>query len=238
MPDTMISETERPSLKNLAGALCKAQAEMEGAKKDALNPHFRNKYADLASVWEAIRGPLTKNGLSVVQLLRSVQGGVEVETILLHSSGERISDVFAMPASKADAQGYGSAATYARRYALMALVGVAPEDDDGNAASKPHVIGGNVPPVDPGDAHLIRKDAINPDTGEVASQYKLNAAEEARRWADNLIGTIKLSGQTRDSLSALWKTNARKLKGLEERHSAQYERVLSAYDAAMDAAAA
>lgn len=137
MPDSVMppEAMERPSLKNLAAALAKAQSEMEGAKKDVTNPHFKSKYADLASVWDAIRGPLTKNGLSVVQLLRSIQGGVEVETILLHSSGERIGDVFAVPASKADAQGYGSAATYARRYSLMALVGVAPEEDDGNAAS-------------------------------------------------------------------------------------------------------
>ena len=133
MPDTMM-QIERPVLKNLAAALCKAQAEMEGAKKDANNPHFNRKYADMASVWSAIREPLSKNGLSVVQLLRSVQGGVEVETILLHTSGEQIGGTFSIPASKTDAQGFGSAATYARRYALMALVGVAPEEDDGNAA--------------------------------------------------------------------------------------------------------
>lgn len=142
MPDTMIQPDTRPSLKNLAAALCKAQAEMEGAKKDVTNPHFNRKYADLASVWSAIREPLTKNGLSVVQLLRSIQGGVEVETILLHTSGEQIGDVFSVPASKADAQGFGSAATYARRYSLMAMVGVAPEDDDGNAASQNGSAGG------------------------------------------------------------------------------------------------
>lgn len=137
MPDTMMqsdSMAARPSIADLAAALCKAQAQMEGAKKDANNPHFKSKYADLASVWDAIRAPLTSNGLSVVQLLRSIQGGVEVETILMHASGQQISDVFAVPATKNDAQGYGSAATYARRYALMAMVGVAPEDDDGNAA--------------------------------------------------------------------------------------------------------
>jgi hypothetical protein len=133
-PESMAA---RPSIADLASALCKAQAQMEGAKKDANNPHFKSKYADLASVWDAIRGPLTSNGLSVVQLLRSIAGGVEVETILMHASGQQISDVFAVPATKNDAQGYGSAATYARRYALMAMVGVAPEDDDGNAASGP-----------------------------------------------------------------------------------------------------
>jgi len=135
MTDTMLTP-ERPSLKNLAAALCKAQAEMEGAKKDAKNPHFNSKYADLASVWDAIREPLTKNGLSVVQLPRSIPGGVEVETILLHVSGESLSSVLAVPATKSDAQGFGSALTYARRYSLMAMVGVAPEDDDGNAASR------------------------------------------------------------------------------------------------------
>ena len=123
------------SIKDLAGALAKAQAEITGAAKDGNNPHFRSSYATLSSVWDAVREPLTKNGLSVCQLVTSSESDVKVETILLHSSGEWLSETLAIPASKADAQGFGSALTYARRYGLSAIAGVAPADDDGNAAT-------------------------------------------------------------------------------------------------------
>lgn len=125
------------SIKELAGALSKAQGEIKGALKDADNPFFKSKYADLASVVEAIRAPLAKHGIAYVQLtVPSEKEEVQVETVLMHESGEWVSGIIAVPVSKADAQGYGSALTYARRYGLAAAVGVAPEDDDGNAAAK------------------------------------------------------------------------------------------------------
>lgn len=132
--------TEQPgrsaSIASLATALAKAQGQMAAAAKDVKNEFYAKKYADLASVWEACRGALSANGLSVIQLPRKVSAGVEVETILAHASGEWISNLLCMPVSKPDAQGVGSAITYARRYALAAIVGVAPDDDDdGNAAS-------------------------------------------------------------------------------------------------------
>lgn len=119
----------------LAAALAKAQAVMNGAKKDSQNPHFKSKYADLESVWEAAREPLSSHGLSVVQIPGQVSGStLKVETMLLHESGEYISGVLEIPITKQDAQGIGSAITYARRYALAAFVGIAPEDDDGEGA--------------------------------------------------------------------------------------------------------
>jgi hypothetical protein len=123
------------SIAQLSAALSKAQGLILGAKKDAANPFFKSKYADLASVWEAIRGPLSANGLSIMQFPRSTDAGVEVETVLSHESGEWVSESLALPVAKADAQGIGSAITYARRYGLQAVAGVAPEDDDGNAAA-------------------------------------------------------------------------------------------------------
>ena len=125
------------SIAELAFALAKAQGAMKGAIKDSANPFFKSKYADLASVVEAIRVAFSSNGLSYIQTVEpSDKDEVRVETTLLHSSGEWIScGVLSLPVSKADAQGYGSALTYARRYSLSAAVGVAPEDDDGNAAS-------------------------------------------------------------------------------------------------------
>lgn len=121
----------------LAGALAKAQSQIEGAAKDSANPHFKSKYADLASVWAACRDALTANGLSVVQFPgEMVENRMTMTTMLMHSSGQWIRQPLSIPLSKVDAQGYGSATTYARRYALAAVVGVCPEDDDGNAASE------------------------------------------------------------------------------------------------------
>ena len=125
------------SIAGLAAALSQAQGVMKGALKDSANPFFKSRYADLASVVEAIRAAFSSNGLSYIQTVEpSDKDEVRVETTLLHSSGEWIScGILSLPVSKIDAQGYGSALTYARRYSLSAAVGVAPEDDDGNAAS-------------------------------------------------------------------------------------------------------
>jgi hypothetical protein len=119
----------------LATALAAAQAVIEGADKGNTNPHFKSKYADLASVWDACRKPLTDNGLSVVQALGSNGDSVICTTMLLHKSGQYIRSVFEMTPAQKTPQAAGSCATYLRRYSLQAIVGVAPEDDDGNEAS-------------------------------------------------------------------------------------------------------
>jgi hypothetical protein len=125
------------SIAALAAALSKAQAQIEGAIKDSTNPHFRSKYADLSSVVDAIRKPIAANGLAYVQTINQADNAASVSTIIMHASGEWIDcGAIAVPVSKGDAQGYGSALTYARRYSLSAAFGVAPEDDDGNAAAR------------------------------------------------------------------------------------------------------
>ena len=107
------------------------------AKKDTANPFYKSRYADLAACWDAVQVALPPNGLSVIQLTRaSEKDEVIVVTRLCHSSGEWIEGELSLPVSKADAQGYGSALTYARRYGLCAIVGIAPEEDDGNAAAQ------------------------------------------------------------------------------------------------------
>jgi hypothetical protein len=128
--------TMSPSIGALAAALAKAQGELRHAQKDRENPHFKSRYADLASVIDAVREPLSKNGLSYTQLPSSSPDGVVLTTILLHTSGEWVTSHLTVPLTKRDAQGVGSALTYARRYALASMVGIAQEDDDGNAASK------------------------------------------------------------------------------------------------------
>ena len=124
------------SIAALAAALAKAQAKIKPAEKDSDNPFFKSKYADLASVQTACREHLAANGLCVIQLPRTVAEGVEVETMLAHASGEWIAETLTLPVNKKDCQGVGSAITYARRYGLASIVGVAPDDDDGNAGSR------------------------------------------------------------------------------------------------------
>lgn len=121
----------------ICAAFVKAQAEIEKAIKEKNNPHFRSKYADLGAVVDAIKPALEKHGLGFFQKFHEDHDGVTVETIIVHESGETLSNgVLSVPATKKDAQGFGSATTYARRYSLQAAFGVAPEDDDGNAASQ------------------------------------------------------------------------------------------------------
>jgi hypothetical protein len=124
------------SIAKLVSALSKAQSEIVGAIKDSENPHFRFKYADLASTWDACRRPLTKNELAVLQPVSASGPHVTVTTILAHASGEWISEALTLTAQQNTPQGVGSAITYGRRYGLAAMVGIAPEDDDGNAASQ------------------------------------------------------------------------------------------------------
>jgi len=125
------------SIAALSKALTQVQGSVEGAVKGKVNPAFKSKYADLTSVWEACREPLVMNGLSVVQFPgEMIDNRMTLTTQLSHESGEWMRCTLSIPLTKADAQGYGSAVTYARRYALAAVVGVCPEDDDGNAASR------------------------------------------------------------------------------------------------------
>lgn len=124
-------------MKNIATALVSAQKAFGPALKSATNPHFRSKYADLSACVEAVIDALNSNGIALVQRNVECAEGVCIETVFVHESGEMLSSgPLHVPAAKQDPQGYGSALTYARRYSLMAACGIAPEDDDGNAASK------------------------------------------------------------------------------------------------------
>lgn len=124
-------------MKNIASALVRAQRGFAPALKTSTNPHFRSKYVDLAGCIEAVVDALNAAGIALIQRTSEDSTGVTVETVFVHESGEMMEcGKLHVPASKQDAQGYGSALTYARRYSLMAAAGIAPEDDDGNAASR------------------------------------------------------------------------------------------------------
>jgi hypothetical protein len=124
-------------MKNIASALVRAQRGFAPALKTSTNPHFRSKYVDLAGCIEAVVDALNGAGIALIQRTSEDNTGVTVETVFIHESGEMMEcGKLHVPAAKQDPQGYGSALTYARRYSLMAAAGIAPEDDDGNAASK------------------------------------------------------------------------------------------------------
>jgi len=124
-------------INELAAALAKAQGKITGALKDSANPFFKSKYADLASCWDACRQALSENGLAVIQVpSTSIEGtGTYLVTTLTHSSGQWIQGSLIVAPKDDSPQAMGSALTYARRYALTAIVGIAQVDDDGNAAS-------------------------------------------------------------------------------------------------------
>lgn len=134
IPATTICSDMTPTIGKLAEALSKAQSMLTGSKEDASNPFFKSTYSTLTAVWAACRKPLSDNGLSIIQLCQSEIDMVVVETMLCHSSGEWIKGKLAMKPVKNDPQGIGSCITYARRYSLAAIVGISPEDDDGEAS--------------------------------------------------------------------------------------------------------
>lgn len=123
--------------KVMCAALVKAKRSFGPALKDKTNPAFRSKYADLGACIDAVEDALLENGLIFIQETFEDSTGVTVQTIFVHESGATLPcGKLHVPAAKQDPQGYGSALTYARRYSLMAACGIAPEDDDGNAATK------------------------------------------------------------------------------------------------------
>lgn len=143
---TDVLNTEEVS--GIALALAKAQSEMGRAIKDSANPHFKSKYADLASVMDACMGALNDNGIAVIQPMIYREGvGQVVKTQLVHGpSGESVACDVPLIVNKNDMQGLGSAITYARRYGLMLMAGIAADDDDGNAAvkAKPTMISNDI----------------------------------------------------------------------------------------------
>jgi len=121
-------------INELALALSKAQSQITGALKDSANPFFKSKYADLAACWDACRKQLTDNNLSVIQTTDLAGDIVVVRTTLAHASGQWIAGVLPVKAKDDGPQAQGSGITYARRYALAAIVGLAQIDDDAEAA--------------------------------------------------------------------------------------------------------
>lgn len=164
---------------SISAAYVAAFSEIEAATKSAKNPHFKSKYADLPAVIDAIKPHLAKHNLGFMQCPRPSDGGVSIETILIHASGEKMSmGVLFVPANKHDAHGYGSALTYARRYALQTCFGLPTEDDDGHAAvnsfqQKSVPVG----PITPEQFAVLQEliDRTGVDVVQMAAHYKVDA---------------------------------------------------------------
>lgn len=168
--------TMSATIGKLAEALSKVQGEMGAAEKNADNPYYKSKYADLATCWAVAREPLSRNGLAVVQTteqsqLDGARPVVTVNTYLIHTSGEWISGRLSMPLAKNDPQGVGSAVSYGRRYGLSAILGIVgkEEDDDGNSAS--------IPPT----AAPARKAAVKAQAAPQAEAKKADGRAKAVR---------------------------------------------------------
>lgn len=167
-------------MKNLFTALVKAQKEFGPALKSSTNPHFKSRYADLSACVEAVIDGLNNNGIMLMQTTHQCEDGVMVETLFLHESGEQLSSgKLHVPASKHDAQGYGSALTYARRYSLMAACGIAPVDDDGQAAS-----GNTTKPAEPAKKPTSPPAHVEGKGGTWSLQISADANADITTWLD------------------------------------------------------
>ena len=157
----------------IAAAFVAAKRDFAPALKTSTNPHFKNRYVDLAGCLEAVNDALLTHGIAVYQETFDVQDGVTVETCFLHESGETLRmGRLHVPALKHDPQGYGSALTYARRYSLMAACGIAAEDDDGNAGSKKPIPKPEGKPVNPLDAVVQKVTAESAESVPKQIEYQ------------------------------------------------------------------
>jgi hypothetical protein len=204
------------NIADLATALAIAQGQIENALKTRENPHFRSKYADLAGVWDACRDALSSNGLSVIQSPGElVDGRMAMTTQLCHKSGQWVRGSLTIPLGKADAQAYGSATSYARRYALAAFVGVSPADDDGEAATaaKPKAVAKSEPVISTGrkSSAQAKKDGddvtIKAEIGKASTadliawreHFDTRTAHLPQSWLDSIRDMIDLRAEEIDA---------------------------------------
>lgn len=232
-------------MKNIASALVKAQKEFGPALKTSSNPHFRTKYADLSACIEAVIDGLHNNGIYLMQLTDESPAGIKIQTVFIHESGEQMSSGWLfVPAAKHDPQGFGSALTYARRYSLMASCGIAPEDDDGNAASKsapvatpkpvvaaPKPVTAPPPPPAPPAPPALPKTVEGAD-----KEWQIRvSAQPGTDFADWLAVLVEATVTALDAASSkndvmnIWRTNANVFKIVEQQDAVAYKELLTTF---------
>jgi len=218
-------------MKTIASALVKAQKEFGPALKTSTNPHFRSRYADLSACIEAVIDALNNNGIYLMQLTEEHEAGVKVSTTFIHESGEQMSggSLF-MPATKHDPQGFGSALSYARRYSLMAACGIAPEDDDGNAATK------TAPPQAAPKATPKPPAAVPKKISGKDSEWQLSvSAQPDTTFEDWLAVVVEAtvtaldSAESKDAVMNIWRTNANIYKQVEQQDEAAYKELVATF---------
>ena len=228
-------ETSQTTAK-LDAALAKAQGEIEAAEKSAENEAFKRagkatRYADLTAVWNAIRGPLSKHGITVTQWpVHSDDNRLHLVTRLAHD-GEWMKCELSIPMTKMDAHGFGSAMTYAKRYGLAAAVGVvADEDDDGNAAAKGKDLAGPHSP----DKQVIRND--NSDTAHINGTAGASKAK-ARTLYETLVAAMRTT-LTREDQKEWLKLNREAVDSLPADWMSHFDDAYQAHKDALEARAA
>jgi hypothetical protein len=217
-------------MKEIASALVRAQRAFGPALKSSTNPHFRNRYADLSACIEAVIDGLNGSGIAMIQRTFEHTDGVVIETVFIHESGEMLEGgrLF-VPASKNDAQGFGSALTYARRYSLMAACGIAPEDDDGNGASRP----APPKPAKPAPAAPAPTPAPTPkapvsvEGKDTPWQLKVTAEPDGdpKEWAQLIIDATMMQldhATTEQDVISIFKTNRSIIEHVEKLAPAAY----------------
>lgn len=214
-------------MKHIGSALVRAQKEFGPALKTHTNPAFRSKYADLSACIEAVIDALNNNGIFLTQVSHESEKGVTIETIFVHELGEeRSAGKLHVPATKQDAQGYGSALTYARRYSLMAACGIAPEDDDGHAASKQAT---KPAPIQNVVGQFLTTDVprIKATAGAIVLSARVGILEETvrcvqeRMQANDLIGAFELLQDFNDSeeKTFIWSRLSSQIRSAITNHS-------------------
>jgi hypothetical protein len=218
-------------MKEIASALVKAQKEFGPALKTSSNPHFRTKYADLSACIEAVIDGLNNNGIYLMQLTDEHLDGIKIQTVFIHDSGEQLSSGWLyVPAAKNDPQGFGSALTYARRYSLMVACGIAPADDDGNAASAP-------PKPAPKLAAVPKPPVVVPKKVEGKdNEWQLKvSAEPETDFADWFAVVVELTvtaldaAASKDDVMNIWRTNNNIYKFIEQNDPEGYKSLLDTF---------
>lgn len=205
------------SHKGIAAALTAAQMQMGNAMKDSTNPHFKNKYADLKSVREAVLPHLNQHGIAVYQPLETGEFGHVQKTVFVHAdSGDTLETTIPLLMQRQDMQGLGSAITYARRYGLMSLAGIAPsEDDDGEENRRENPMG-----------------AALADAWRQSVMDSLPANATPRQTAEAFARAIceDFEGKKTKALENRWEKHRNMIAQMEDRFSDLHEMVVDAYE--------
>lgn len=208
------------NINELMSALAKAQGKIQPACKDSSNPFFKSKYADLSSVWESCRSALSENGLAVVQSVSNNENGMSLITTLGHASGQWIRSEMPIELVKKDPQTLGSIITYYRRYALAAIVGVAPDDDDGEKAQS-HYRNKSQDKITP----MPVEKQINKVTSQQASELEMilnECHENYRNWVhEHLKKQYGVSSLSNVSSEMFERMKSAALKNMELNHASQ-----------------